>query len=80
MYQKSDGSIKCGFVIEHGLDLTQAASQCAQKNSIIPEFPNPNDQQIVNIIKVMTASLLDTTSIIECCVKNKAWLQQVGSV
>ena len=53
LYQKSDGSLKCGTVIDHGLDLFQATSQCGLMNSIIPEFPNPNDQQIFNIIRVI---------------------------
>jgi hypothetical protein len=58
LYQKSDGSLKCGFPIDHGLILAEAASQCAQNNAIIPELPSPNDQQILNIIRVRTLNAM----------------------
>ena len=52
LYSKSDGSIKCGSTLEHGLMIAQASDQCAQIGAIIPDLLSPNDQQIVNIIGV----------------------------
>ncbi len=73
LYQKSDGSLKCSYVIDHGLPIKQAAIQCAQNNAIIPELPNPNDQQMINIIRVLQvfyyALIVFWKKIIECCVK-----------
>jgi hypothetical protein len=53
LYQKSDGSLKCGFPIDHGFNLAEAASQCALNNSIIPELPNPNDWRFENSLNLI---------------------------
>ena len=52
LYSKSDGSLKCGSFLEHGLTIKQASAQCAQINAIIPELPYQNDNQIINLLKV----------------------------
>ena len=53
LYFKSDGSIKCGSTLDHGLTIQQASDQCAEIGAIIPELPSPNDRQIINIIRVI---------------------------
>ena len=52
LYTKSDGSVKCGSTLEHGLTIAQASDQCAEIGAIIPDLPSPNDQQMMNIIRV----------------------------
>ena len=53
LYFKSDGSLKCGSKLDYGLTFSQASDQCAEIGEIIPELPSPNDQQIINIIRVI---------------------------
>ena len=53
LYFKSDGSIKCGSTLDHGLTIQQTSDQCAESGAIIPELPSPNDWQMINIIRVI---------------------------
>ncbi len=52
LYTKSDGSLKCGSFLEHKLTIFDASQQCFLIGAIIPEIPSPNDQQILNILRV----------------------------
>ena len=67
LFSKSDGSLKCGSFLDHGLTIYEASAQCAKINAIIPELPYQNDNQIINLLKV--CSIFFEISKINICFK-----------